>query len=318
MNKPVCTVVIYTSGSQPTCLCTVSTNLDHGPAGIWAHLKPVLGYIQKNHSDVKHVTFWSDGPTTQYKQKNNFIRLCTEPFEYGFESVSWNHFETGHGKSAVDGVGAAIKRLVHSAARHGKDVNTPQMFEVVKEASQSVKVFFVTDEEFEASVSRAPSAVAVVKGRQQIHQVTSVLPVTIIHREWQADLSRTQAAVDRQVPAEVSNVTNVDRNSALECFLSAYRRPRFCALCKIEVTFVDVNGCSEVAADGGGPTREFLRLLVKDISSSELFTGLQSQRLLDLNSAGTVRDCFVFRMIFSVMGIAVTLILHVTWKHESN
>jgi len=137
-------------------------------------------------------------------------------------------------------------------------------------------------------------------------------------REWQADLSRIQAAVDRQVPAEVSNVINVDRNSAFECFLRAYRRPQFCALRKIEVTFVDVNGCSEGAADGGGPTREFLRLLLKDISSSELFTGPQKQRLLDLNSAGTVRDCFVLRMIFYVLGIAVTLILQVTWKQESN
>ena len=200
------TVVIYTSGSQPTCLCTVSANLDHGPAGIWAHLKPVLSYIQKNHPDVKHVTFWSDGPTTQYKQKNNFIRLCTEPFEYGFESVSWNYFETGHGKGAVDGVGAAIKRLAHSAARHGKDVNTPQkMFEVVKEASLSVKVFFVTDEEFEASVSRAPSAVAVVKGTRQIHQVTSVLPGTIIHRrlscfcEWHASGRRLCLCYNRRL-----------------------------------------------------------------------------------------------------------------------
>ena len=178
------TVVIYTSSGQPTCLCTVSANLDHGPAGIWAHLKPVVGYIRDNYPDVKHLTFWSDGPTAQYKQKNNFIRLCTEPFEYGFESVSWNYFESGHGKGAVDGVGAAVKRLAHSAARHGKDVNTPQkMFEVVSEAAQSVKLFFVTDEEFEESVSHAPLAVAVVKGTRQIHQVTSVLPGTIIHRK---------------------------------------------------------------------------------------------------------------------------------------
>jgi len=122
-------------------------------------------------------------------------------------------------------------------------------------------------------------------------------------REWQVDLSRIQAAVDRQVPAEVSNSINVDRNSAFECFLRAYNRPQFCALRKIEVTFVDVDGCSEGAADGGGPTREFLRLLLKDISSSELFTGPPKQRLLDLNSAGTVRDCFMFHMIFCVIGM---------------
>jgi len=177
------TVVIYIADKQPTCLCTISANLDHGPAGIWAHLKPIFGYIQENYPSAKHITFWSDGPSSQYKQKNNFARLCTEPFQYGFQSVSWNYFESAHGKGAADGVGAAIKRLADSAARQGKDVNTPhRLFEVVSAAAQSVKVFFVPEEDFEQSVKQAPSAVTVVKGTRQIHQVTSIQPQRISHR----------------------------------------------------------------------------------------------------------------------------------------
>ena len=129
-------------------------------------------------------TFWSDGPSTQYKQKNNFARLCTEPFQYGFQSVSSNYFDSAHGKGAADGVMVDIKRLADFAARQGKDVNTPhRLFEVVSAAAQSVKGFFVTEEDFEQSVKQTPSAVAVVKGTQQIHQVTSIQPGRISHRK---------------------------------------------------------------------------------------------------------------------------------------
>jgi len=73
------TVVLYTASSEPKCMCTVSECLDHGPAGIWAHLKPILHYIQKEYPTVQHLTFWSDGPSSQYKQKKNFFRFSTDP-----------------------------------------------------------------------------------------------------------------------------------------------------------------------------------------------------------------------------------------------
>ena len=178
------TVVIHTADSEPLCLCTVSASLDHGPTGIWAHLKPVLQYVCESFPQVKHVNFWSDGPTAQYKQKKNFARICGDPFKFGFQSVSWNYFESAHGKGAVDGVGATVKRLADFAARHGKDVNTPQkMFDVVMKAVKSIKMFFIKDEEFEDSARQIKTDLQSVRGTLQIHQVNSVEPGVIHHRK---------------------------------------------------------------------------------------------------------------------------------------
>lgn len=119
---------------------------------------------------MKYVSFWSDGPTAQYKQKKNFARLCADPFKFGLQSVSWNFFESAHGKIAVDGVGATVKKFADFAARHGKDVivNTPpKMFDVVKEAVKSVKMFFINDDDFEDSPRQMQTDLQPVRGTRQ-------------------------------------------------------------------------------------------------------------------------------------------------------
>jgi hypothetical protein len=67
------------NNSNQTTFCTVSENLNHGPPAIWAHLKPILKRIKDSNPEVSSVEFFSDGPTTQYRQKGNFYFACTEP-----------------------------------------------------------------------------------------------------------------------------------------------------------------------------------------------------------------------------------------------
>jgi hypothetical protein len=58
--------------------------------------------------------FISDGPTTQYRSKNNiylFNKLIHS--KYGFSRSTWKFTEAGHGKGAADGVGAVVKRTAH-------------------------------------------------------------------------------------------------------------------------------------------------------------------------------------------------------------
>lgn len=86
------TVILYNKSQQPVCLCTISSNLEHGPVGIWAHLKPVLRYIRMEFPQVQHLTFWSDGPSSQYKQNMTFLLLSTVRFAMGFMSIGWNYF----------------------------------------------------------------------------------------------------------------------------------------------------------------------------------------------------------------------------------
>lgn len=164
------TGVLYTA-SQILPFCSVSDNLTHNPIGIWAHLRPVLSMIKKRYPDIVNAFFLSDGPTTQYKNKENFYMMSSIPFESGFSSVNWSYTEAGHGKGAPDGVGAVVKREADRLVSHGTDVTgAQQLCTLLLNANLHVQMFYIPDEEF--SVSTAHNLQA-VKGTMKIHQVYS-------------------------------------------------------------------------------------------------------------------------------------------------
>ena len=72
------TGIYYVGKKTEQTFCTVSDELEHGPAGIWAHLSPILEGIKDRFPGIESVEFFSDGPTTQYKQKGNFYLFSTE------------------------------------------------------------------------------------------------------------------------------------------------------------------------------------------------------------------------------------------------
>ena len=61
---------VGTRGNHVT-FTAVSDSLQHGPAAIWAFMTPILEEIKTKHSNVNYIHFYSDGPSTQYGQKNN-------------------------------------------------------------------------------------------------------------------------------------------------------------------------------------------------------------------------------------------------------
>lgn len=103
------TGVAYTT-KEVLSLCSISSSMRHDPSGIWAHLAPVLSYLKEQVPSATTLHVISDGPTTQYRSKKNFFLLSTVPFDLGFQRLTWNFLEAGHGKGPADGVGAAVKR----------------------------------------------------------------------------------------------------------------------------------------------------------------------------------------------------------------
>lgn len=59
------TLVVYTKISIKS-YCTVSKNLTHSPAAIWAHLRPIFKTLPPN---IKSIHFVSDGPVTQEQNR---------------------------------------------------------------------------------------------------------------------------------------------------------------------------------------------------------------------------------------------------------
>lgn len=87
-------------------------------------------------------------------------------------------------------------------------------------------------------------------------------------------------------PPPQANSIMVMRDTVLESAFRAFRRQRFSPQHRLTVTFVDCDGTGEGAVDDGGPTREFLRLLVVSIRDSRYFSGPDDARNLSLVGRG--------------------------------
>lgn len=78
------TGVLYLQNEKPVSFCSISPNNEHCPEAIWAHLDPILKYIRSAIPNVTTLHFFSDGPTTQYRQKKNFYLFSKNIYEYGW------------------------------------------------------------------------------------------------------------------------------------------------------------------------------------------------------------------------------------------
>ena len=165
------TGIIYTKGKTEP-FCTISDSMKHGPAAIWAHLDPILKYSKDRNPDLRNVYFISDGPTTQYRCKDNFFLFSVKIFEAGFKTGSWNFLEAGHGKGAPDGIGAVIKREADRLVAHGSDVTDgKQLYDSLQQSEIAVKLFMVGEEKVNQIETKIPSTLATIPGTMKIHQV---------------------------------------------------------------------------------------------------------------------------------------------------
>ena len=92
--------------------------------------------------------------------------------------------------------------------------------------------------------------------------------------------------------APTSNYINVMTDSVLQCAFRAFRRRTFTPSKRLNVIFVDADDTGEGAVDDGGPTREFLRLLVIALKDSHFFCGPEDARNLALLSTGMDICCY--------------------------
>jgi len=179
------TSVLYTGIlKEPLSFCTVAECLDHDPSAIWAHLSPVLDHIRKICPSMVTLHFFSDGPSTQYKQKKNFYLYTNNLNTYGFFGSSWTYFEAGHGKGAADGIGGAVKRKADNMVAHSRDIPTArEFFKALNEGESSTLFFFIEKEMFEEFNKSLPEKLVAVKGTQSIHQLVPKSDTEVYHRK---------------------------------------------------------------------------------------------------------------------------------------
>lgn len=94
----------------------VSDNLDHSKDTL---VPFIYSFLSKLPKAVKVVRLWTDGPTSQFK--NKFVADVMILFQKLFNiKIFWNFFPTAHGKGCVDGIGAVVKSKVRRLVKARK------------------------------------------------------------------------------------------------------------------------------------------------------------------------------------------------------
>lgn len=164
---------IYYTKEQKTGFCTVSESKRQDASAIWTHMEPVLTDIRLKFPKVDTIHFWSDGPSKQYKNKNNFSLLCSVPPTLGFKKTTWNFFPTSHGKGAPDGIGGTVKRTADNLILRGNDIVNGNIFhEMVGKSLCSTKLYVITEADMHPYDALLSQPLKPVPATRKLHQVT--------------------------------------------------------------------------------------------------------------------------------------------------
>lgn len=167
------TVVVYLKDSVKS-FCTVSTNLSHSPAAIWAHLQTIFDALPLK---IKNLHFLSDGPVTQYRNKTMFYIMATKlPERFpNVHKFTWNYTESGHGKGAPDGVGATCKRTADAIVAAGGDVENLEKFvDAISQRCPAINLSVVQHnfiQNISAEIEQDAQKAKTFTGTLRVHQV---------------------------------------------------------------------------------------------------------------------------------------------------
>ncbi|KAG8237637.1 hypothetical protein J437_LFUL013615 [Ladona fulva] len=99
--------------------------------------------IAEEVGEISKIIYFSDGASSQYKNKKNFINLCYHEEDFGI-TAEWHFFATSHGKGPCDGTGGTLKRLAAKASlqRLDNQISTPNELFLWASENLHSKVYF--------------------------------------------------------------------------------------------------------------------------------------------------------------------------------
>ncbi|XP_066298277.1 uncharacterized protein [Branchiostoma lanceolatum] len=177
------TIIYYKSENgelQHESICVVSDELGHNAATVFAILKRVVPEVKQKHPAISYIHYWTDSPSSQYRNKTMFSILSDHESLFGVPAC-WNYFEAGHGKGPCDGVGGTAKRMADQAVNH-QETTIQDAHDFYKWASQQeksvIKYMFVHKaecQESQAYLAEKYGQVKAIPGTMSFHAVVGRL-----------------------------------------------------------------------------------------------------------------------------------------------
>lgn len=208
------TVMVYTYSMdikyEAHSFCTISSSNCHQPAAIWAHLDPIMQWIRNEYESVDTIHFFSDGPSTQYRQKQNFYLLATKFFDYGFAATTWSFFEAGHGKGPADGIGGFLKRTADKIVATGSDIaNVTQFMEQLKNISK-IKLFLIEEVSIQENQHMLPNTIPRLLGTLKVHHVFTEHRNSLKYRSLSCFCESIKRGFCECLNPQIYNVNNIE------------------------------------------------------------------------------------------------------------
>lgn len=138
-------------------ICMISDHLIHDTLTVYEFQRHLISEVRNVLPKIKKMIYFSDGASSQYKNKKNFVNTCQHENDFGI-IAEWNFFATSHGKNSCDGIGGTTKREVTRASMqrpYNNQILTPQdMFKYCSEKITGIKYIFVPSEEIKQSEAK--------------------------------------------------------------------------------------------------------------------------------------------------------------------
>ena len=129
----------------------VSDDLSHDKKSVAVFIDKILKEVKECNPGLKVVHIFSDGPSSQFKNRYIVSFLKAYHQKTGVK-ILWHYFATSHGKGVVDGIGGTVKRMVWnevSTRKVASVTNAESFASVAKQCCQSTKVAFITKKDIE-------------------------------------------------------------------------------------------------------------------------------------------------------------------------
>jgi hypothetical protein len=160
----------------------ISDDIKHDAFAVKAYEKHVMEILNGQIVNIEQVIKFSDGAACQYKGKNTFAYLSKETLK-----VTHNYFETSHGKSPCDGLGAVIKNTCYNAMVSGEEVigNAKDAYNFCKQKlNHTAKIVGKNEEKYiskrnivfveSSEIDREDMGVKTIIGTRALHSVQNM------------------------------------------------------------------------------------------------------------------------------------------------
>lgn len=143
------TSCVWLPNNQKKAFVVVSNDVSHSKYCVYTFLCKILSSVKTSFPFIDQVKMFSDNCTGQFKSRYTMSSMCKLQTELDL-CFEWNFFASSHGKGAVDGVGATVKRHVWMAVKGNRSTyvgNAKDFYDHVSKNVKGIASFYVDKSE---------------------------------------------------------------------------------------------------------------------------------------------------------------------------